>query len=79
MSNCVAAEESNAAAGAVESRVRCGTGGERAARCTSLAGFVKRYLKLRDQLALETVEWDPADRSLYIYAVRREVRRGRKR
>lgn len=49
------------------------------ARRKELAAFVERYLKLRDQLARETVDWEPAGRSLYIYAVLREVRRERKR
>ena len=51
---------------------------ERAQRA-QLSAFVERYLKLRDNLAKETAEWDAADRNLYIYTVLREMRRRRSR
>jgi hypothetical protein len=43
-----------------------------------LAAFVERYLNLRDRLARDTDDWDEGARSLYMYAVLREVRRERK-
>src|SRR6478752_910203 len=48
------------------------------ARRDELAAFVERYLDLRDRLARDTDDWDEGSRSLYIYAVLREVRRERK-
>lgn len=39
---------------------------------------IERYLNLRDRLARGTDDWDEGSRSLYIYAVLREVRREEK-
>jgi len=49
------------------------------ARRDELLAFVERYLKLHDDLARETVEWNVDDRRRYIFGVLREVRAERTR
>ena len=49
------------------------------ARRDDLLAFVERYLKLRDDLARETVEWNVDDRRRSMFGVLREVRAERRR
>jgi hypothetical protein len=79
LTRAIASLEKKAAARRARWKQTCAAEQAQRAQRDELAAFVVRYLKLRDQLAEETVEWDAADRSLYIYAALRAVRRGRKR
>jgi hypothetical protein len=57
-------------------RICAGEQAERAQR-DALAAFVERYLKLRDELASETADWNRDDRRRYMYAVLQVMRRQR--
>jgi hypothetical protein len=57
----------------------CASDEKRRAERDELDALVERYLNLRDRLARDVDDWDEGSRSLYIYAVLREVRRERKR
>jgi hypothetical protein len=71
LTRAIASLKKKAAARRARWREACVAEQAKSAQREDLAAFVDRYLKLRDQLARETVEWDAADRSLYIYAVLR--------
>jgi hypothetical protein len=79
VARAIASLQKKRASRQVEWNRLCAAEGKRRAERDELNAFVERYLNLRDRLARDVDDWDEGSRSLYIYAVLREVRRERKR